>query len=177
MVAGDGEVYIVYPDYTAYSGRASVAKSDAGSWVFIGSRGFSDTAVYYPSIAVENGVPYVAYRDTANSNGLTVMGFVGGTWTAIGNKNITGYQTGSATALCVYNSAPLIISNFYGGDKLEYAYWWNGSSWESFGNFMKYSNSYSLVVHNGQPYVAFAESWSDRGIDSMAVVLRYGPRH
>jgi hypothetical protein len=133
--------------------------------------------VYYPSIAVENGVPYVAYRDTANSNGLTVMGFVGGTWTAIGNKSITGYQTGSATALCVYNSAPLIISNFYGGDKLEYAYWWNGSSWESFGNFMKYSNSYSLVVHNGQPYVAFAESWSDRGIDSMAVVLRYGPRH
>lgn len=178
IAVSNGVVYVAFSDYASVSGRASVVKYNGSSWQDVGSRGFTDAVVSYNlALAVENGVPYVAYKDPSNGNGLTVMGYVNNEWSVIGNKNITGYQTGTAVALCVFNGAPFVFANFNGVNKLEYAYWWNGSSWDSIGNFMKYSNSYSVVVHDGQPYVAFAESWNDRGIDSMATVLRYGPRH
>jgi hypothetical protein len=53
--------------------KASVMTYSGSSWVTLGAADFSAGLVNYPSLAVLNNVPYVAYVDNANSNKATVM--------------------------------------------------------------------------------------------------------
>ena len=57
--------------------KAMVMKFNGSSWENVGTPDFSAGDALYISLAVDNGIPYVAYRDGANSYKATVMKYVG----------------------------------------------------------------------------------------------------
>jgi hypothetical protein len=50
-------------------------KFDGANWVTVGSAGFSAGYVWFISLALDNGTPYVAYQDYAAGHKATVMKF------------------------------------------------------------------------------------------------------
>lgn len=71
----DGKPYVAYTDVSTGS-KATVARLNAlgSGWEVVGGTGFSDGAAYRISLAFgSDGKPYVAYTDTVNGNGATVM--------------------------------------------------------------------------------------------------------
>jgi hypothetical protein len=82
--------YVACPD-TAYADRAAVKKLVSGSWVDVGTPGFSANAPAVPSgISLSigtDGAPYVAYQD-GPTGGVTVMMFAG-IWTTVGKPQFS----------------------------------------------------------------------------------------
>ena len=52
----------------------------AGTWQTVGAAGFSVAVANYPSLAIANGTPYVAYQDVNTAYKATVMKFDGSNW-------------------------------------------------------------------------------------------------
>src|SRR5262245_42746129 len=65
----------------------------ASDWETVGSSGFSAGEASYTSIIVDNGTPYVAYQDGANSYKATLMKFDGANWVTVG---LAGFSAGEA---------------------------------------------------------------------------------
>ncbi len=57
------------------SKKPTVMKFDGTNWVAVGSPGFTSGQASYMSFAMHNGIPYIAYQDSASSNKATVMKF------------------------------------------------------------------------------------------------------
>ncbi len=73
-----GSPYLAYKDMMN-SGKISVKKYIGGSinsWRSVGSLAFSESEVESISLFVDNGIPYVSYRDLAQSGKLTVKRFI-----------------------------------------------------------------------------------------------------
>ena len=62
-------------------------------WDNVGPAGFSAGQANNPSLAVDNGTPYVAYRDGILGEKATVMRFNGVSWEAVG---AAGFSAGDA---------------------------------------------------------------------------------
>ena len=102
--------YIAYKDMADFSGiigKATVRKFNGTEWEDVGSPGFSADAVDYTSLFIENGIPYVAYKDAGNLDKATVMKFNGTNWEALGTA---GFSAGTAdyTSLYVYKGTPYV---------------------------------------------------------------------
>ncbi|KXK15427.1 MAG: Endoglucanase precursor [Chloroflexi bacterium OLB14] len=131
----------------------------AGSWENVGTAGFSAGWANYPSLAVYNGTPYVAYMDNANSNKATVMAFDGTNWVNVGSA---GFSAGGAcyTSLVVYNGTPYVAyqdaANSYKATVMKF----DGTNWVNVGSagFSAGKAYYpSFAVYNGTPYVAYQD--------------------
>jgi hypothetical protein len=76
LAMGGTVPYVAFSD-NVNSWKASVMKYTGGGttgWEAIGSRGFTADSVGFLSLAIDSGgKPYMAYRDAANSNKLTVV--------------------------------------------------------------------------------------------------------
>jgi hypothetical protein len=61
------------------SSKVTVMKfnSVTSVWEAVGTKGFSDGNAMDISLAIDNGTPYVAYKDRANGGKATVMKFDG----------------------------------------------------------------------------------------------------
>jgi hypothetical protein len=135
-----GIPYVAYTDRN-YDWRATVQKYIGNSWHLVGSPGFSDIATYgYGpgdlSIKVDNGIPYVAYRDYAHDHKATVMAYfknallipvvttinpnsgptVGGTIVTITGDRFTGatevmFGTIPASSFTVYNDTSIAATS------------------------------------------------------------------
>eukprot|EP01041_Mallomonas_annulata_P005482 gene5482-11029_t len=152
--------------------NAATASCDA--WTITGTAGFSAGTAYYTSIAMDgSGVPYVAYRDVANSNKATVMKFSGGSWVTVGTA---GFSIGDVS----------YISLAIDGSGSPYvAYWdeansnkatvmkFNGSAWVAVGSagFSAGGAEYITIAIDGSgaPYVAF----QDHATGQKATVMKY----
>jgi hypothetical protein len=68
------------------NGKVTVMKFNGTARETVGTPGFSDGYAEFPSLAMDNGTPYVAYSDYADSrNGkVTVMKFNGTGWEVVG---------------------------------------------------------------------------------------------
>lgn len=90
----DDEEYILYVD----SGKLSVQKYNGTSFVQIGATQFSNTSSssrYNFDIAIDsNGIVYVAYRDSSESNKISVMKYDSGvgSWQDVGSDGFTNSE-------------------------------------------------------------------------------------
>jgi hypothetical protein len=62
-------------------------------WNYVGSPSFSEGSIDNPSLAINNGTPYLAYTDGSNGNKATVKKFDGANWVTVGNA---GFSAGAA---------------------------------------------------------------------------------
>jgi hypothetical protein len=84
-----------------------------GRWVPLGGAGFTAGQINYPSFAVSNDTPYLAFQDIANNSAATVMRFVNRQWAPLGPAGFTlGPVYG--TALAVAGGTPCMAYNLNG---------------------------------------------------------------
>jgi len=115
-VDASGNVYVAYKDLFD-SGEAAVMEyATAGSgWSPVSpnpsSPGFSAGNTVYISIALDSsGVPYVAYRDIANSNKMTVMSYDGANWNNVGSAGFSaGTVGGPLVAINPATNVPYVV--------------------------------------------------------------------
>ncbi len=130
-----------------------------GSWINVGSAGFSQATVQYTSLAFDNGTPYVAYRDDANSNKATVMKFDGTSWVNVGNA---GFSQGEASyiSLAFDNGTPYVSYRDGANSNKATVMKYDGTSWVSVGTagFSQGQAYYtSLAINNSTSYVAYQD--------------------
>lgn len=144
----------------------------APSWKVVGSKTFSAGKAHDQSIAVHNGIPYVAYRDEANSNKTTVMKYVDDAWTVVGTA---GFSQGYAAfqSLAFNGDIPYVAYRDDVNDRKTTVMKFEGGSWQLVGTAgavglsrtaaVSYTSEYqSLAFDNGVPYVAYKD-WSISG--------------
>ncbi len=114
---------------------ASLAQAGS-SWAPFGTAGFSTGVADYTSITVsrQDSSIYVAFKDIANGNKVTVMrSSNGGAWTVIGNA---GFSAGAVdhVSIAVHNSRPMVaFKDYSNGGRLSIMRW-NGTAWAYVGN-------------------------------------------
>ncbi|UXX79966.1 hypothetical protein N7E81_02455 [Reichenbachiella carrageenanivorans] len=143
----------------------------APSWQVIGAAGFSAGKAHDQSIAVHNGIPYVAYRDEANGNKTTVMKYEDDQWQVVGTA---GFSQGYATfqSLAFNGDVPYVAYRDDVNNRKTTVMKYESGSWQVVGTkgFARTisaratavsftSESQSLVFDNGVPYIAFKD-WS-----------------
>ena len=100
------------------------------SWRSVGTAGFSSGNADYTAIAVSrtDSTVYVAFKDVANGNKVTVMQCTGGAWSVLGSA---GINAGAADhiAIATYNNKPIVAFKDYSyGGRLSIMRW-SGSAW------------------------------------------------
>ncbi|MEO9806366.1 MAG: cadherin repeat domain-containing protein [Reichenbachiella sp.] len=137
------------------------------SWNVIGEAAFSAGKAHNQSLAIYDGVPYVAYRDEENGNKTTVMKFVNDEWQVVG---AAGFSDGYAThqSLTFNNGIPYVAYRDDVNGRKTTVMKFENDSWQLVGSkgFAKrsyavsFTSEYqSLVFNNDVPYVAYKD-WS-----------------
>lgn len=107
LFVDNGTPYVAYRDDNN-SGKATVMKYDGSNWVNVGNAGFSGesmsyTDVNYESLYIDNGTPYVAFRDKYDTGfKATVMKYDGTNWVPMGDVGFSASEA-SFTSLFVSN--------------------------------------------------------------------------
>jgi hypothetical protein len=158
------------PTITSTITPTSTPTACTKAWNTVGNNYFSAGGASSSSLYINNGTPFVAYGDFANS-GATVMTYTGVSWTAVGNA---GFSKGEVnyTSLNIYNGTPFVAyEDLYNNSKAT-VMTYTGVSWTAVGNaaFSAGEADYtSLYVYNGTPYVAYM----DIGSSEKATVMEY----
>lgn len=148
--------------------KTTTVTAKTGQWITVGNAGFTGNGATVPSIVVDNGTPYLAYRDGSHSGKITVQKYVGNTWTTVGDA---GFSQGAlessqtAVALAVYGGTPYVayIESYNITVKM-----YDGSSWVVLGpsdqagvpksvGLAENSLYMAFAVYNGTPYLAFED--------------------
>lgn len=135
---------------------AVAALTGFAQWQTIGTEGFSAGSPQYLDLAVDNGTPYVAYKDAANGEKCTVMKFNGGNWITVGNA---GFTEGIARdqSLAVANGQPYVAFTDAHNSNKPRVMTFNGTTWEYVGDVVSNGASYgtSICVADSIIYVAY----------------------
>jgi hypothetical protein len=133
-----------------------------GSWQIVGFEGFSPGVSNFQSLTIDvNNVPYVAFRDDANSYKTTVMKFDGSNWVFVGNP---GFSSGIANYQSLKfdnNNVPYVAFQDHGNSGKATVMKFNGTNWVTIGNAgfsVGYTTFQSLAFDNNNfPYVAYRD--------------------
>lgn len=169
---GDGQYYVAYSDH-GQSQRA-VVRHWASGWIQVGPAPVSLDAVNSLALAISNGGPVVAYRETTGTQGGNCCCFNGSSWVPFGAYNFNGALAGPL-ALTVAQSpvnGPLVAfaDAAYGHHTTLWHYtgfWTNRTSVQSFGQ----SGSVSLCTNNGNVYMAY----QDQSVGNKITVKEMSP--
>lgn len=181
--------YLAYADANAGHGKAAVMKYNGSAWEYVGKRGFSQTDVHDISLSIYNGAPFVGYKDGVIAGGggeghATVMGYNGTEWVNVGNAafsagviNYSSLFISNGTAYLAYEDRSadpmtvgkttvmkLVGKTTSTAPKVEVGPVSTGK-WEDVGNptfSADWARYQSMYVHNGTPYVAYADGDSER---------------
>lgn len=154
---------------------------DKPEWKVVGMESFSDGAASYVSLFVENDTPYVAYRDEAHGNKLTVKMFNGTQWVNLGSPGFSFGEIVWNTDIYVFRGTPYVAyqdkSTNPSGKAVVMKF--NGSTWERVGrpglapgfspDAAPYLNLHIAPATPPVPYVAF----QDEGHGKKATVMRW----
>ena len=169
----NGTPYVAFMESAIQDG--TVIKYSGGTWEVVGARVFASGGAGL-SIAVDNGIPYLAYSDNANGYKVTVRKYntSAATWEAVGTPGFsTGIMYAGSSSLKFYNGTPYIGFGDHGINYgLARVMKFDGSNWVNVGSagFSAGSANYnSLVFDNGTPYLAFA----DGGNNDAATVMKF----
>lgn len=125
-------------------------------WEVVGTPGFSESEIEYTALALDNGEPYVAYRDVSYSSlgKATVMRFDGTSWQTVGSS---GFSPGNADilTLAVHNGCPYLAFRDTTNRCVRVMHY--QGSWTSLGASL--DGTYpSMALLNGIPYVALSDA-------------------
>ena len=167
----NGTPYVAFQDYQVYgSGKAerllyvTVMKYNGSDWEYVGEPAFSADGAANIQLFIDNGTPYVAYLDRANSNKATVMKFNGTSWEAVGSPGFSSDAVDNIS-LFVYSGTSYIAYNSYAYGKVTVMKF-NGLDWEGVGQPVDnvIFTPPSLSVYNGTPYLAYTDQTSSASI-------------
>ena len=171
----NGTPYVLYSDS---GGGLTVMEYTGGSWQPVGSPDFANKGLYSSpymyngfdtSLYVDNGTPYVAYKD-GTSLRAAVMEYTGGSWQMVGGTPVSSAAT-VGESLYVYNGTPYLAYEDFANEKatvMEYT----GGSWQMVGGAPvsnPQAGNESLYVYNGTPYLAY----QDGANGGKATVIEY----
>ncbi|RYD59566.1 MAG: T9SS type A sorting domain-containing protein [Sphingobacteriales bacterium] len=131
-------------------------------WNVVDGRGFSSGQISYTSLATSlTGTPYMAYRDAANSNKVSVMMLNAGSWTPVGSS---GFSAGAADniSLSIDNTGVPYVAYRDGaaGNRLTVKKF-DGTNWVTVG-VTGFSAGQATFISmdidgSGTPYVAYRD--------------------
>ena len=138
-------------------------------WQYVGQRGFTDSISGYNQIKINNGTPYVAYRDRSVGNRSTVKYFNGSTWQNLGN---IGFSTGAVDYVNFHfaDSIPHITFRDGGLSNKGVAMKYDGTNWVHLGTpgFTPGGSNYQNIENIGDTiFVAFRDNANSGGISVM----------
>ncbi|MDF2925286.1 MAG: hypothetical protein K0R57_4200 [Paenibacillaceae bacterium] len=157
----NGIAYLVYLEGDNGS-HATVMKYSGSGWEAVGaSPGFpvgedARGAARPVSMAVYEGTPYVAYRDSLHDGRAAVKKFDGTSWMDVGSSVFSTGEINSIS-LAISGGTPYVAYQESGAGKvLRY----NGTGWVTVGSaFLEgYADNISLRVVEGTPYVAYTDT-------------------
>ena len=157
-----------------FAGLALPAQAAGGTWVAVGSAGFSPGTVALTSLALDqNGTPYVAFADGTNGNKVTVMRYDGSTWVAVGSPGFSAGQENYISLALDQSGTPYVaymdVANSSKATVMKY----NGSAWVAVGSpgFSADIAGYTSLALDGSgtPYVAY----EDYSLGGKATVMKY----
>ncbi len=129
----------------------------------VGKPGFSAAEASRISIKVSSaGVPYIAFRDSANGEKATVMRWNGNAWVSVGNAGFSAGRAERVSLSLNESGVPYVAfpdgANADKGTVMRF----NGSAWETIGGLgfsAGRADDISLALSNtGIPHVAFRDS-------------------
>jgi len=134
------------------------------SWINLGDGGFTAGTAEYISFDISpSGEPFIAYRDSANSNKASVMKFDGTNWVYIG---VPGFTSGVAQYLSLafdpVNGEPCIAFNDFVNAGKATVKKFDGINWVDIGN-EGFSDGYAVYTclefnpADEKPYVAYID--------------------
>lgn len=151
----------------------AVHKYDGGSWKSLGDTGAIPSDTNSISIAVDQGIPYVAYTDVNHENRMTVIKYESDSWQTVGSPGFS-FSKISQPCICMDQGTPYVIfyaagngqGSKHGVTVMKYA----GRSWQMVGNLKDAGlSTISLSIDQGTPYVLFDEyaQKGGKGISAM----------
>ena len=158
--------YIAYKDSGDGVGRGYLTKYEGGAWSIIKNGAndyFSVSSVDAVSMAMNNGVPYIAYVDNVNGKARLIK-YEGGVWTIMKNGANDHFSEGTVMnmSLAINNGVPYVAykdSTNFKARLMKY----EGGVWTILKNgpdndFSEGTANYiSLAINNGVPYVAYLD--------------------
>lgn len=136
--ASDGTPYVSFidktVDYSADFGMASVKRFNGTNWELVGPADFAAGNVDELVLALDNNdQPYVAFKDKANNDSLTVMTFSENSWRVVGGVAISeGPVEKISLELDDQNSPYVVYQDEVNGGRLS-ALRFNGQQWQTLG--------------------------------------------
>ena len=140
------------------------------TWKQVGTAKFTAGYANKVSLALDNGMPYVAYQDGANSNRASVMKYNGTAWVQVGTAGFSA-GTSSYTSLAFDNGMSYVAYRDAANSNRASVMKYNGTTWllVGTGGFSAgIAESISLAFYNRTPYVAYQD-----GLASKASVMKY----
>ncbi len=146
-------------DRSGSTGLARVYMLNGNTWSTLGTNPSSGNIANYPSLFVSGTVPYLAYKDGANSNSATVRRYVSGAWEDVG---AAGFTPGAVdyTSMQVGSGIPHVAFKDATETGKASVMRYVNSAWRSLGRagFSEGTADYVCLVMNGSvPYVAFSD--------------------
>jgi len=132
-------------------------KYNGTAWVNVGSPGFaavSSTMLF--DFAVYNDVPYIAFRNSSNSDKIAVMKYNGTAWVSVGSPAIST-AAGTFPSIAIYNGTPYVAFSDDASNDQARIMKYDGSSWVNVGGLLGFTATFNLdlAFNNGTPYLAF----------------------
>ena len=172
ITADNGKIYVAYNDGASDS-KITVKMFDnanvANGWQTVGPAGFSNGFSLGINIAVDNGVPYVAYLDFTD-NAPAVKKFTTGSWEDVGTNSPSNGEMVAIHSL-KFNSNHIPFIAFVKADGTGEVRSINaGNAWTTTGTQPFASgiqNPVSLAILNDVPFVAFG--FKENGVTQLHV--------
>jgi hypothetical protein len=141
------------------------------AWSYVGGQGFSPGQAQYTSLAINKGIPYVAYSAVNNGGNLTLAGYNGGIWTT--NDSAKPLATYTSLAFDNNNNAFMIYSCGESSD-FSCVNEFSGGLWPFIGSGSGFSagaaSSTSIAIDNNNYLYA---AYEDAGNANKATVMIY----
>ncbi|HOX12594.1 MAG TPA: chitobiase/beta-hexosaminidase C-terminal domain-containing protein [Spirochaetales bacterium] len=175
-VDSDSATYVAYKDESV-SGKATVRRFSGSGWTTLGTAGFSSGTFIHASLAVYdsggNQIPYVSYKDSANSDKATVQ-YYDGSWKTVGTAGFTPAGVlGTSLALRASDGIPWLAYIDASQANKATVQRYEAGSWSLAGpaGLSTGTSEYlSLALDSsGTPYLAFR----DGSLSGKATVMKY----
>lgn len=173
LAIDDGVLWLAFAD-AVHNSKITVIKNGGEGWTTVGAPGFSTgfmTNVI--DIAVEDGTPYVSYRDYGASYKASVMKYnsASSSWQVLGEQGFSASMHDAYQCLAVFNGTPYLAAR--GTNAKTTLYKFDGSNWAPLGtDGLSTGTAFYPTVKfdpNGVPHIAF----SDDGEGGKAILMKY----
>jgi hypothetical protein len=134
LTTAGGTYWVVFNDNKNSDGKLSVMKFGNMGWEYVGNPGFSESTLdHLVRIQVDQGIPFVSFRDYNFNAYATVMSFNPTTkkWDYLGKRGFSGKTHDSYHNLAVRQGKPYVIT--WNEDYKATVYYYENAQWDTLG--------------------------------------------